>query len=121
MELTTTEEHTKYISQYMPEHFKPNFIYRHVWNNVWLKDLNATFCIIGIPGRGKSTLALRICEDLDPTFTTERVCYSIKRPRTPTSKKRKRQIKTRFSNTPRRNSKRSRSILKKSLIKKQTK
>ena len=61
-----------------PEHIQKNFIYRHVWNNVHHKDLNATFVIIGIPGRGKSTLGLRICEDLDPTFTTERVCYSVK-------------------------------------------
>jgi len=62
----------------MPEHLYNNFIYRHCWNNIWTRDLNATFCIIGIPGRGKSTLGLKICEDLDPTFNTERVCYSIK-------------------------------------------
>ena len=65
------------ISQKMPEHFKPNFLYRHIWNNVWKRDMNATFVIVGTPGKGKSTLALKICEDIDPTFTPERVCYSV--------------------------------------------
>lgn len=61
----------------MPEHFKRNFLYRHCWNNVWERDMNATFCIIGSPGKGKSTLALKICEDIDPTFNTDRICYSV--------------------------------------------
>lgn len=62
----------------MLKHIKKNFIYRHVWNNIYQKDLNATFVIIGTPGRGKSTLGLKLCEDLDSTFNTERVVYSIK-------------------------------------------
>ena len=62
----------------IPKHIQENFIYRHIWNNIHRKDLNATFVIIGIPGRGKSTLGLRICEDIDPNFNTERICYSIK-------------------------------------------
>jgi len=66
-----------YVSQRMPEHFKPNFLYRHCWNNVWTKDLNAIFVIVGIPGTGKSTLGLKICEDLDQTFNTDRICYSV--------------------------------------------
>lgn len=66
------------VTPTIPKHIQDNFIYRHCWNNVVHKDLNATFCIIGIPGTGKSTLGLKLCEDLDPTFTTERICYSIK-------------------------------------------
>ena len=61
----------------IPKHIQKNFLYRHIWNNVHQKDLNATFCIIGTPGRGKSTLGLKICEDIDPTFNTNRVCYSV--------------------------------------------
>jgi len=60
-----------------PPVIKNNFIYRHVWNNIHTRDLNATFCIVGTPGKGKSTLGLKMCEDLDPTFTTDRVCYSV--------------------------------------------
>lgn len=61
----------------MPDHFKPNFIYRHIWNNVHERDMNATFVIVGTPGKGKSTLALKIAEDIDPSFNTNRVCYSV--------------------------------------------
>ncbi len=61
----------------MPEHFKNNFLYRHCWNNIWERDMNGTFVIIGAPGRGKSTLALKLCEDLDPKFNLERICYSV--------------------------------------------
>jgi adenylate kinase family enzyme len=61
----------------MPEHFKKNFIYRHCYNNVWQRDMNATFVIVGTPGKGKSTLGLKIAEDLDKTFTVDRVCYSV--------------------------------------------
>jgi len=39
--------------------------------------MNATFVIVGTPGKGKSTLALKICEDIDPTFSIDRICYSI--------------------------------------------
>jgi hypothetical protein len=66
-----------FISKDMPEKYRNNFIYRHVWNNIHKRDLNATFAIIGVPGRGKSTLGLKICEDLDPTFNTDRICYSV--------------------------------------------
>lgn len=61
----------------MPEHFKNNFLYRHCWNNIYKRDMNATFVIVGVPGRGKSTLALKLAEDLDTTFNIERVCYSV--------------------------------------------
>jgi len=66
-----------YVSPKMPEHIKENPIYRHCWNNVNKRDLNATFVIIGTPGKGKSTLGLKIAEDLDPTFTIDRICYSV--------------------------------------------
>lgn len=62
----------------MPPRIKNFFLYRHVWNNVNEKDTNATFVIVGKPGRGKSTLGLKICQDLDPTFNTNRVCYGVK-------------------------------------------
>ena len=65
------------IDPNMPEYFKDKFIYRYIWNNVHHKDMNATFVIVGTPGKGKSTLALKICEDIDPTFSIDRICYSV--------------------------------------------
>jgi len=60
-----------------PPVVKQNFIYRHTWNNVWHRDLNALYVIVGVPGTGKSTLGLKICEDFDPTFNIDRICYSV--------------------------------------------
>ena len=60
-----------------PDIVNNNFLYRHMWNNVHERDLNATFVIVGVPGRGKSTLGLRIAEDFDQSFTVDRVCYSV--------------------------------------------
>jgi hypothetical protein len=60
-----------------PDVIKNCFLYRHMWNNVHERDLNATFVIVGVPGRGKSTLGLKIGEDFDPTFNVDRVCYSV--------------------------------------------
>jgi adenylate kinase family enzyme len=65
------------MTEAMPEHYKGNFIYRHIWNNITQRDMNATFVIVGTPGKGKSTLALKICEDIDPTFNVNRICYSV--------------------------------------------
>lgn len=61
----------------MPEHIKKNFIYRKVWSEVWQNDSNAQFIVIGKPGIGKSVIAQKACLDLDPTFSHERICYSI--------------------------------------------
>jgi len=65
------------MTEAMPEHFRPNFLYRFVWNNVQKRDMNAVFVIVGVPGTGKSTLGLKLCEDLDTTFSTDRICYSV--------------------------------------------
>lgn len=61
----------------MTKKVKDNLIYRHCYKNIYERDLNAMFVIVGRPGRGKSTLALKMCQDMDPTFNTNRVCYSI--------------------------------------------
>ncbi len=65
------------MTEAIPEHIKGNLVYRHCHHNVHKRDMNATFTIVGTPGRGKSTLGLKICQDLDPTFTVDRVCYSV--------------------------------------------
>jgi len=65
------------MTQAQPDVIKNCFLYRHMWNNVHQRDLNATFVIIGTPGRGKSTLGLKISEDFDPSFSVDRVCYSV--------------------------------------------
>lgn len=62
----------------MPPKIKNFFLYRYIWNNVWERDTNATIVIVGKPGRGKSTLGLKLCQDFDPTFNTNRVCYGVK-------------------------------------------
>jgi hypothetical protein len=61
----------------MPEIIKKNFIYRKVWREVFVKDCNATFIVIGKPGIGKSCVAQKMCLDLDPTFNHERICYDL--------------------------------------------
>lgn len=60
----------------MPEHFKKNFVYRKVFNDIWYRKKNASFIVAGATGSGKSSLALRMAEDLDKTFSVERVVYS---------------------------------------------
>jgi len=65
------------MTKKMPPQIKKFFLYRTIWNDVYKKDSNAMVAIIGKPGRGKSTMGLRIAEDLDPTFNVNRVCYSV--------------------------------------------
>lgn len=60
----------------MPEKIKNNFIYRVCYNKIWRKMQNVTFLIVGDVGHGKSTLGLKICEDMDPTFNVGRICYT---------------------------------------------
>lgn len=63
--------------QTLPEHIKKNFIYRHVYKEVWRNDSNATFIAIGKPGSGKSVSVINMAYEMDPTFTLERVCYNL--------------------------------------------
>jgi len=61
----------------MPEIVKRSFIYRKVWNDIWRRKKNATFIVTGATGSGKSSVALRMAEDLDPLgFSVERVVYN---------------------------------------------
>lgn len=71
------EDSDTYGTRTYPEHIKRNFIYRHVWNEVWANDSNATFIMIGKPGSGKSVSVIKMAQDLDPTFTLERICYNL--------------------------------------------
>ena len=57
---------------------KKNFIYRKIHNYIHRKDSGVNIVFIGRPGSGKSTAAMKVCIDLDPTFNTNRICHSIK-------------------------------------------
>jgi hypothetical protein len=57
---------------------KKNFIYRKIHNYIHRKDSGVNLVFIGRPGSGKSTAAMKVCIDLDPTFNTNRICHSIK-------------------------------------------
>lgn len=61
----------------MPPHIKRNFVYRKIYNNIYEKDKEANFLIIGDTGSGKSTGCIRIGTDIDPNFSLERVCFSF--------------------------------------------
>jgi hypothetical protein len=75
--LCADEDSDTYGTRTYPDHIKRNFIYRHVWHEVWANDSNATFIVVGKPGSGKSVSAIKMAYDLDPTFSLERVCYSL--------------------------------------------
>jgi len=60
----------------MPEHIKKNFIYRRCWNNVYRKNRNFTLLVTGATGSGKSTTAQKIGQDLDPSFSVDRIVFS---------------------------------------------
>jgi hypothetical protein len=64
--------------QAMPAHILKHFYYRRVYDNINRKNRNATFLFIGDVGRGKSWAALKFCSDLDPSFSVERVVFSVR-------------------------------------------
>jgi len=61
---------------HMPPHIKKFFLYRKVYRDVWLRKKNAGFIVTGATGSGKSEFALKLAQDLDPTFNVERVVYT---------------------------------------------
>jgi nucleoside-triphosphatase THEP1 len=65
-EVSVVEPHKRQLK------FK-NMLYREVWANVHRKKRNAMICVVGRVGTGKSYVALRIAEQLDPTFTAETI------------------------------------------------
>ena len=48
-----------------------NVLYREIWSNINKKKRNSMICVVGSVGTGKSYVALRMAEHLDPTFTAE--------------------------------------------------
>lgn len=48
-------------------------LYKTIYKRVYHKKQNALILIVGDVGTGKSTLALRIAEKLDPTFTKDNI------------------------------------------------
>lgn len=54
------------------------FFYKRIKDGIRKQKKNAVILILGQVGSGKSYTGLRIGEDLDKTFSAERVCYSVK-------------------------------------------
>lgn len=70
---------SKGVLKKMPLAYKDFFFYLNIYRDVYKKNKNAGIIIIGQTGSGKSYVALRIAQDLDPTFNiAERVVYSAK-------------------------------------------
>jgi hypothetical protein len=66
-------------SQKVPKVVSEFVLYRTVWNDVHRHEKSAGFIITGQTGSGKSWLALRIAQDLDPSFIAsieKRVVYT---------------------------------------------
>ncbi|MCX6798697.1 MAG: hypothetical protein NTW59_01205, partial [Candidatus Diapherotrites archaeon] len=66
------------MTEAMPPTVARNFIYKKLWVDTHKKKKNATLLFLGDVGTGKSIGALRFAEELDPNFSVERVCFSIK-------------------------------------------
>ena len=63
--------------QKMPKAFNSFIPYRKIYTDVYKKNKNAGIIVIGQTGSGKSFVALKIAQDLDPNFTVqERVVYT---------------------------------------------
>jgi hypothetical protein len=60
----------------MPEHIKKRFLYRKAYKDIWKRKKNVGFIVTGATGSGKSEFALKLCEDLDPSFSVERVVFN---------------------------------------------
>jgi len=61
----------------MPERIKKKFYYRDIWRRIYRKNRNATLIFSGDVGLGKSWAAIRFGEDLDPSFSEERVVFCL--------------------------------------------
>jgi len=66
------------LTETIPPNIGRNFIYKKLWIDTHKKKKNATMLFLGDVGTGKSLGALRFAENLDPNFSVERVCFSIK-------------------------------------------
>ena len=60
----------------MPTHIKKRFLYRKAYKDIWVRKKNVGLIITGATGSGKSEFALKLCSDLDPTFSVERVVFN---------------------------------------------
>lgn len=65
------------LTKKLPVHIKQNFIYSWVYRLIYREEQNCVLLFIGNVGLGKSTGALRWGEDLDPSFSVERVCFNL--------------------------------------------
>jgi len=59
----------------VPEHLEDNVVERAIWEKVHIDKMNQIILIDGLPRTGKSELGLRLAEDLDPTFSIDRIAW----------------------------------------------
>lgn len=65
------------MTEKMPQKIKNDPIYSKIWNDIYRKEMNATFLVLGGVGKGKSTSTIKLASDLDENFGIERICFSI--------------------------------------------
>lgn len=65
------------MTKKMPDKIANNFVYRRVWNLLHHLKMNVVFLIVGDVGKGKSTAAMKLAEDIDPLFSVERICFTV--------------------------------------------
>jgi hypothetical protein len=70
------EENVRWDYNNMPAHIKKFFLYRKAYRDIWVRKKNTGLIVTGATGSGKSEFALKLAEDLDPTFNIERVVYT---------------------------------------------
>jgi hypothetical protein len=72
----TNEVIPKWNYNNMPSHIKKFFLYRKAYRDIWVRKKNTGLIVTGATGSGKSEFALKLAQDLDPSFNIERVVYT---------------------------------------------
>lgn len=53
------------------------WIARRLWNRIHVENTNALVGVFGLPGTGKTYTAVRLAELIDPSFTLDRIVFTV--------------------------------------------